>query len=67
MVETIFTVVLVNMNFLTVSSFTEMEMIWKYYAPDKLMYQITTLAFIKVLAFHFQGSWLGYTLVEEMV
>lgn len=41
--------------------------IGKHYAPKKLMYQPTSLGFIKLLLFHLLGSCLGYTVAKGIV
>lgn len=51
----LFTIVLLVNTFPTVPWETQMEIIWKCYAPNKMTYQFTKLRFTKLLAFHIQG------------
>lgn len=67
LVYSIFNIILLNNTFPTVSQETQMEIVCKSYNPRKLMYQITTLRFKKLLVFHLQWSFLGYTIDKGMV
>ena len=65
--RTIFTIVLIGETFPMVSRATQTKIICKSYALEKLMYQLTTLLFTKLLVFHFLGSYIGCTMAKCMV
>ena len=50
-----------------VSTVTKIEIVWKSYIPEKLLKQLTTLKFTKILVFHIIGSCLRSTIDEDMV
>jgi hypothetical protein len=63
----LFTIVLLNRIFPKFFQETQMEIICESYTDKKLRYQLTSLRFTKLLAFHLLSSCLGYIIYEGVV
>ena len=63
----LFSILFLGDKFSTISRETQTRIVCKTYAPLKLMSQLTTARFLKLLAFHILGSFLTYTISKGMV